>query len=57
MRAALVVGDSVDLVDDHRLNMAQDGTAAIGGQQDVKRLRRGDQNVRRTLQHRAPLFH
>ena len=29
---------------------------AVGGQQDVQRLGRGDQDVRRTLQHLAPLF-
>ena len=57
MRAALVVGDGMNLVDDHRLDVAENRAAAVGGQQDVQRLGRGDQDVRRTLQHLAPLFH
>ena len=57
MRAALVVGHGVDFVDDDGLDIAQNGAASFRRQQDVKRLRRGDQNVRRPLQHRAPLVH
>ncbi len=57
MSAAFVVGHGVDLVDDHRLNIAQNRPALLRGQQDVQRLRRGHQNVRRTLQHRPPLVH
>ena len=57
MRAALVVGDGVNLVDDHRLDVAENRAAAVGGQKDVERLGRGDQDVRRALQHLAPLFH
>ena len=57
MRSALVVGDGVNFIDNHRLNIAQNRAALIRGQQNVKRLRRGDQNVRRPLQHGAPLGH
>ena len=57
VRAALVVGDGVDFVHDYGLDIAQDGAAAVGGEQNVERLRRGDQDVRRPLQHLAPLFH
>ena len=57
VRAALVVGDGVNFVHDDRLDVAQDGAAAVGGEQDVQRLRRGHQDVRRALEHLAPLFH
>ena len=57
VRAALVVGDGVDLVDDYGLDIAQNGAAAVCGEQNVERLGRGDQDVRRTLEHLAPLFH
>ena len=56
MRAALVVGHGVNFVHDHRLHIAQDRPALVGRKQDVERLRRGHQDVRRTLQHVAPLF-
>ncbi len=55
--AAFVVGDSVNFVDDDGLDVTENVAAAVGGQQDVERLGRGDQDVRRTLQHLAPLFH
>ncbi len=55
--AALVIGDGVDFVDDDGLDMAQDGAAAIRGEQNVERLGRGHQDVRRPLEHVAPLFH
>ena len=57
MHAALVVGDGVNFVDDHGFDIAQDGAALLRRQQNVERLGRGDQNVRRTLQHQAPVFH
>ncbi len=57
VRAALVVGDGVDFVHDHRLDVPQDGAAAVGGEQDVQRFRRGHQDVRRPLDHLAPLLH
>ncbi len=55
MGAALVVGDGVDLVHNHRLHRAKIFAALLRRQQNVERLRRSDQNVRRPLQHRAPL--
>ena len=57
MRAALVVGDRVNLIHDHRLHIPQDGAAFLGGQQNVQRLRCSNQDVRRPLQHRAPFVH
>ena len=51
VRAALVAGDRVDLVDDHRAQLAERRAALLGGQQDVQRLRRGDEDVRRPLRH------
>ena len=57
MRAALVVGDGVDFVDDDGFDIAQNRAALFRGQQNVKRLRRGDQNVRRPLQHGPALVH
>ena len=42
VRAALVVGDRVDFVHDDGFDGAQDFATSRGGQQDVKRLRRGD---------------
>ena len=55
MCAALVVGNRVDLIHDHGFHVAQNGPAAFRGQQDVERLRRGYQDVRRTPQHQPPL--
>jgi hypothetical protein len=55
--AALVAGDGVDLVDDHRADVAEGGAALLGGEQDVERLRRGDQDVRRPLGHLGALAH
>ena len=45
--AALVAGEGVDLVDDDGADGAQDLAAALGGEHEVERLRRGDQDVRR----------
>ncbi len=56
VRAALVIGDRMDFVDDDGLDMAKDDAAAVGGEQDIQRLGRGDQDVRRALQHLAALF-
>ena len=55
--AALVAGDRVDLVDDHGVDGAERGPAAARGQQDVERLGRGDQDVRRPLRHLLALGH
>ena len=57
MRAALIVGDGVDLVHDHRFDVAQDGAALFGRQQNVERFRGGHQNMRRSHQHLAALVH
>ena len=57
MRATLVVGHRMDFVDDHGLDIAQNRPALIRSKQNVERLRRGHQNVRRPLQHGAPLVH
>ena len=55
MPTALVAGDGVDLVDDHCRSVLEHPPRALGGQQDVKRLRCGDENVRRPPRHRPPL--
>ena len=57
MRAALIVGDGVNFVDDHGFHAAQDGAAFFRRQQDVERFGRGDQDVRRTREHGAALVH
>ena len=53
--AALVIGNRVDLVDDHGLDRAKIVAALLRCQQDVERLRRGDENVRRPFEH-GPAF-
>ncbi len=53
--AALVVGDGVDLVDDDGVDAAQVLAALLRGEQDVERLRGGDEDVGRRLQHGAAL--
>ena len=55
VRAAARADDRVDLVDDHRPDGAQHLAAALGGEQQVQRLRRRDQDVRRRPQHRGAL--
>ena len=55
--SALVVGDCVDFIHDHRFDITQDGPALFRSQQNVKRFWRRDQDVRRPLQHGAPLRH
>ena len=47
VRAALVRRERVDLVDDHRARGRQHRAAGVRAEQDVERLRRGDQDVRR----------
>jgi hypothetical protein len=53
MRSALVARDGVDLVDDHRLDRAQDLAALLGGDHQEERLGRGDQDLGRLAQHRG----
>ncbi len=55
MRAALVAGQGVDFVDDHRPHAAEYLAALAAGQQQVERLGRGHQNMRRLAEHRLPL--
>ena len=54
VRSALARNDGVDLVDDHRLHVAQD-LARLRRQHQVQRLRRRDQDVRRCAPDRHPL--
>ena len=54
--AAFVVGDGVDLIDDHGVDRAKIVAAFFRSEQDVERLRRGDQDVRRVTQHLLALF-
>ena len=51
----LVAGQRVHLVDDDGVHAAQHGPGGGRGQQQVQRLGRGDQNVRRVLAHGGPL--
>ena len=57
MRAALVVGDGVNFVHDDRLDGAQNFAALRGREQNVERFGRGDENVRRAIEHRAAFVH
>ena len=56
MRASLVVGNRVNLVNDHGFDGLQDFAALRGGQQDVERFRCGDQNMRGMNQERSPFM-
>ena len=49
--SALVGDEGVDFIDDDGVDVAQSFAAAGGGEQDVERLRGGDEDVRRQLQH------
>ena len=55
VRAALRPGDSVHLVEDHRLDAAQ-RLARLRGEQQEERLRGGDEDVGRSPQHAAALL-
>ena len=46
----------VDLVDDDGAHRGEHATAAVAGEQDEQRLRRGDEDVRRLLAERSPLL-
>jgi hypothetical protein len=54
MRAALIANHRVDLVDDDRAHRAEDRATALGRQQQVERLRRRHQDLRRALDHALP---
>src|ERR1019366_6981343 len=53
--AALVVGDGVDFVDDDGADVAEMFAGFAGGEQQVERLGRGDEDVRRVAQHARAL--
>ncbi len=53
--AAPRLQDRVDLVDDHHPGSLQHRPRALGGEQQVQGLGRGDEDVRRGAQHRRPL--
>ena len=53
--APLVAHHRVDFVHDHRFDRAQRLAAALGGEHEVERLGRGDQDVRRALDDGLPL--
>ena len=55
MRAALVRRQRMDLVDDHGPRGREHRAAGIGAEQDVERLRRGDDDVRRAAAHALAL--
>src|SRR5262249_49408596 len=55
VRTALVIRNGVNFVDDDSFDIVEDAAAFFCGQQDVERLWRGDQDVRRMLQHGTPL--
>ena len=55
MRATLVVGNGMDLVHDHGLDIAQQLAALFRREQNVQRLRSSDQNVRWGLEHPLPV--
>ena len=53
--AALVAQQRVYLVHDDEARLGQGGPETLGGEQDVQRLRRGDEDVRRPAGHGLPL--
>jgi hypothetical protein len=55
VRAPLVAGQGVDLVDDDRLHRGEGGPRPFGGQVQVQRFGRGDEEVRRPADHHLPL--
>ncbi len=55
MGAALVANEGVDLVHDDRPRRAEHGSAALGRQQQVERLRGRDQDMRRPARHRRTI--
>src|SRR5262249_38140389 len=57
MSSTLVIGDGVDFIDDYSFDFAQDGTTLLGGEQDVQRFWRSDEDVWGANQHGTPLVH
>jgi hypothetical protein len=48
----LVAGDGVDLIDDDRPHRAQHLARPLGGEDQVERFGRGDEDMRRLFHHR-----
>ena len=55
MGPAFVVGHSVDLIEDERLDVDEEIPSAPGGQKEEQRLGRGDEDVRSLVEHLAAL--
>src|SRR5260370_37277115 len=55
MRAAFVISDSVNFIDNDGFNGCEDLPALRRGEEDVQRFGRSDQDVRRPREHRAAL--
>ena len=55
VRAALGGHERVDLIDDHRIDAAQ-ARRRVRGQQQVQRLRRSDEDLRRVAAEAAAFF-
>ena len=53
--APFVAGEGVDLVHDHGVGAAEERPAAVGGEEQVERFRRRDQDVRRFPAHPGAL--
>ena len=53
VRSPARIDHGMDLVHDHRAHGAEHRPAALGGQEQVERLRGGDQDVRGRAQHRS----
>ncbi len=56
MGSALVVGYSVDFVDDDGAYAAEVFAGFAGGEEDIKGFRRGDEDVRRIAEHGGTVF-
>ena len=55
MRPTPVIHDSVNLIQNKRSNRPQYPPAGFGSEQQIQRLGRGNENVRRLLNERLPL--
>ena len=54
MRPALIASDGMDLIDNNGCGAGQCLPTAFGGQQNIQRLGRGDQDMRWPAHHRLP---
>src|SRR5919109_3860390 len=54
MGPTLISGDGMDLIHNHRLGAGERLTTSFGGEQNIERLRRGDQDMRWPAYHRLP---